>query len=52
MKKLPPVEDVSTRIQNLWSICDEASMQTNNELEDHPRFDVCHELKLLFFKYY
>jgi len=47
LKKLPPVNDLSNRLQNLWLLCHEASKQTKSDIEDNPTFDV--NIKLWIF---
>lgn len=39
-EKMPPIEDISTRLQNLWYICQEAGKQTKSSIEDNPKYDV------------
>ena len=34
------MEDLSTRLQNLWYICHEAGKQSKSSIEDNPKYDV------------
>ncbi len=46
---MPPLEDLSSRLQNLWSLCHEATKQTKSELEDNPKYDVIIKLNHLIY---
>lgn len=39
-EKVPPIEDLSSRLQNLWYICHEAGKQTKSSIEDNPKYDI------------
>jgi hypothetical protein len=45
-KNLPPIDLISSKLQNMWLICCEASRQTRNDLEDNSHFDVSRRYSL------
>ncbi|CAF0950264.1 unnamed protein product [Brachionus calyciflorus] len=49
IEKIPPIDVLSTRLQNLWILSNEASKQVKSKIEDNPRFDIdgCYDVNLL-----
>lgn len=39
-KNLPPLDLISSKLQNLWLICNQVSQLKNDPLEDNHHFDV------------